>query len=682
MIVATFVEFDVTLGVDDYTFRFTYPSAEIEHDAIPSLMSVSVTPQVVDPGVSLGVRASARVSIRDFQYPLAGTAYDAGSFFGKIRARKRSLQGFPLRILRGEAGQALEDMITEHYLIESLARADETITITAKDALKLADGDRAQAPAVSTGRLLDDIDEAATTLTLTPLGIGDVEYPAAGKVALGGKEICTFTRVADVLTITRHESGTEASDHDADEIVQRVLEYSAESPADIIYDLLVTYTDILASWLPLSEWQADIDMYVARLYSAEIAEPTPVKDLINELIVQAGLVMWSDEQAQQIRLRSLRPMSSARYITVDEILADSFRYAEQPASRISEVWTYFAQRNPLESLDETKNFRSALITLSPDSGDYEQAAIRKVFSRWIALNNRPAASRLNDMLLSRYSDPPRKFSFTLFRSSPRPLLGQAVNLGHWTLQDEDGAEITALAQITQIDPQEDRYVCDAQELTFKDVVDDDGASTLERVVIIDSSVLDVNLRTLHDSFYSPAESGDVVTCVIEASAVIGSASNEGRSFDVGDWPAGVTRTLVISGGKIQGCGGNGGTISDDGGNGKPGGTAFYTRHAITIMSTGTIAGGGGGGGAYSFDPLAGFNAGGGGAGTLPGTGGVIPASAESGGTGVLGVGDGGGPAEAGSAGLGNAGGAAGVAVDGESFVTYSSLGTILGARIN
>src|SRR5690606_4430306 len=83
---------------------------------IPSLESVSVTPQVADPGVSMGQRESVRVVLADHPHSDAGLDkylaerdYDAfrrGTFWGKLRARITTLKGLPLRVRIGERGQA------------------------------------------------------------------------------------------------------------------------------------------------------------------------------------------------------------------------------------------------------------------------------------------------------------------------------------------------------------------------------------------------------------------------------------------------------------------------------------------------------------------------------------------------------------------------------------------------
>lgn len=699
MEVLTFVEIDVQIdGSINETFRFTFPSEEIFHDAIPALKSVSVTPAVVDPGVSIGARASVSIGLKDFQYPLLATAWDSGTFFGKLRAVKKSLQGTPMRLIRGELGDQLADMTTEHYVIESLTRNGERVSIVAKDILKLADGDRAQAPAVSGGRVSVGIDDNDLSLTLTPAGIGNLEYPASGKVAIGGSEIVTFTRAADVLTIVRAQSGTEAKDHDADELVQLVIQYTAESPADLVYDLLTNYTDIDPSWLPLAEWQSDIDTYIGRLYSAEIATPTPVKKLLDELIEQTGLVMWWDAVNQRVRLKSLRPVTGATVVSTDEIMADSFSFTEQPAKRVSEVWTYFALRNPLAKLDDTQNYRSVLVTVDPAAeAEYGQPAIRKVFSRWIAVNNRPAASRLNGLLISRYRDPPRKFSFDLFRTSEQtpPSLGQGLQLEHWSLQDADGDVLAAPVQVTSLEAEEDQYMVDAEEMLFSDFEDPDDPDTGgdSRVIIIDSDSYNINLRTLHDSFYTAPETYDSIVCIIEAGITVGSTSSAVPAFDVGSWPASVDILIQING-RIQGKGGiggfGGGTVGAppvlvSPGAGDAGGIALYTRYAITLENGGQIYGGGGGGGGGLGSGDVG-GGGGGGSGTQGGAGGSgstfgAAGTSEAGGAGGVGAGAGGGYGAAGTAGSA-AGGTGGSAVDGTSFVTYSVAGTIAGAQVN
>ncbi|MGE4340519.1 MAG: hypothetical protein AB7E55_31905, partial [Pigmentiphaga sp.] len=679
------------------TLRFCAPSESVDFTldgapvvVIPSIKSLSTTPGVIHPGVDIGQRESVRVTFQDHPHSdagldkyLADRDYDPfgrGTFWGKMRARVFSFEGYPIRILRGRYGQDLSEMTTYHYVVDSIAGQAESITLVAKDPLILSDKKKAQAPTISNGLLAADLSDSATSVGLSPSGIGALEYPASGKVAIGGKEICSFSRSGDTLTLTRAQSGTEAEDHDEGDRVQLVLEYSGDSPADIVSDLLTTYTPgVESSWIDLTEWQSEVDEYIGRLYSAEIAEPTPVSDLLNELIEQVGLVFWWDPVNQKIRLQSLRPVSDAAKLYDENLIVEgSLEAKEQPQSRISEVWTYYGLRNPLEPLDEANNYRAAIATVDAESSlDYVNPSIKKVHSRWITDVNRAAASRLNALLLSRYRTAPRKFSFELFNNcEPAPLAGGGFRLKSWALQDDTGAESQVAAQFVSVETRDDRYIVDAEESIFTPQEDLEDV----KLIFIDSNAFNVNLRSLHDGIYSAAQSGDSVRCIIAAGATIGSSSSA-ASFQVGTWPTGVDIEIVING-AIRGRGGNGGDLT----RATDGGTAFYTRYAVTVTNNGTIAGGGGGGDGYVQyvreypGPIA-IEGGGGGAGVNSGGGGIGAESgtATKGGKG-FGIGrDGGDPGQDGGGALG---GDAGNAVDGDSYVTFDTLGTVLGPRVN
>lgn len=211
-----------------------------------------------------------------------------------------------------------------------------------------------------------------------------------------------------------------------------------------------------------------------------------------------------------------------------------------------------------------------------------------------------------------------------------------------------------------------------------------------RIITIATDAYNVNLRALHDALYPTPDANTVVECVIESGVIVGSTSNANPSFDVGTWPDGATLSLVLEG-NIRGAGGDGGGSAND--DGQPGGTAFYTRVSIAVDGTGgTIYGGGGGGGAGAGSGDDG--GGGGGAGRNPGAGGDDDVDGSDGtlsaggsgasGTGVRSGGKGGNPGQAGNNGENNSnsGGAAGNAIDGDSFVTFTVEPSILGPRVN
>lgn len=726
------------------TLRFAMPQAYLPRiiDAIPSIQDVSYSPAIISLGQDLGQRAKVSVVLEDHPHSDTGEGFDKyvterpydpykqGSFWGKFRARQPYLTGRPLRLIRGFVGQTLEEMETRHFLIESFdgPTPDGTFTLVAKDALKLLDGDRAQAPRPSNGFLASAINSSATSATLNPSGIGNIEYPASGLVNLGGKEICGFTRSGDTLTLTRGQRNTTAESHAANERAQLCLEYSAQTPAYIIHDLLTNYAEVDPAYIELSEWEDEVANFFGRLCTATIADPVAVNTLVSEIIQEAALALWWDELAQKLRIKVIRavPATAEVFSEADSILEGSFTSQEQPDRRESTVQTFFGKRNPLEGQDDPSNYLSCAVTANDVAVEqYGANAIKRIFSRWIPFGGLTVAQRLNGLRLGRFRDPPRRFTFDVFRlSSAAPIMGAGRLLEAHTLQDATGAQEAVPLQITSVNPREDKFEVEAEEMRFDDTfLDDDDVN--DRRITIDVSANNINLRTIHDTLYPAPTEGDAatvtVTCTIETGVTVGSNSTAAPAFNLGPWPTGwgADNIKIVVKGRVQGAGGAGGSGASNiasGGAlataGGAGGTAVYTRIGVTIDNQSQVWGGGGGGGgsgrATNSHPGGG---GGGGAGTIIGSGGAKGAgggysetdgaagTATAGGVGGQGAiagpmykaGDGGGPGAAGGTGtspgtppggFGATGGAAGAAADGNSYVTWETTGSRAGSLIN
>jgi hypothetical protein len=467
------------------------------------------------------------------------------------------------------------------------------------------------------------------------------------------------------------------------------LRYDGEDPADIVYDLLVNYADVPASYITLANWQTETAAFFGSLFTTLIAEPTDVSKLLAE-IMDLGFAIWWDDLEQHIHFQVLRniPTDAATY-TDDDRIAHTLKIKEQPETRLSQVWTYFSQKNPTLNLDELDNYRSVAKTEDASAeADYGVPAIRKRATRWIGSGGGAIAQNANNALLSRYRDPPRRFNFDLFRRydpSQDPILGSGYQLEAWCLQDDTGARETVPIQITRLNPDADRYQIEAEEMRYTPFAY--VANPAERIIIIDSDMSLVNLRTLHDSLYDAAESGDEVTLIIQDGVIVG-GSVTGIALTIGSWPSGVIIN-VTGPGRIEGGGGKGGGRTFLFVAGSPGRTALYTRYPINLdMTGGEIWGGGGGGGVTILSTLE--IGGGGGGGKQPGQGGNVEhvdgnaGTTEAGGAGANG-GDGaagGNPGSAGANGNTTNGGAAGNAIDGVSYVTVVNSPNILGGQVN
>lgn len=538
--------------------------------------------------------------------------------------------------------------------------------------------------------------------------------------------VSAYQTSGDILAIVRAQLNTEAINHEAQDRVQTVLQYASQDVADIIRDLAVNYAGILDSYIPIDTWRTETASFLDRVFSANIAEPTGVQTLINELIEDAALSIWWDDVGQQLRLRVLRAIATDAF-TFDQgiYLEGTFSSREQPAERVSQVWRFFAKRNPLDRSDNADNYRSvaASIDLQAET-DYGSSVIHKIFSRWIPFGGRSVADKANTLYLSRFRDPPRRFNFSVFRSDDIviPELGQGYRIEGMGLQDDTGAASDAPIQITRLNPGDAQFDIEAEEML---VVEQAPEDLINRVIVIDGNTTDINLEDLHNTLYPVATDQDVIDgvnliCYIETGVSVGasiasagSANVAGPAFTIGDWPVGFPITLVVNG-RIQGAGGRGGSnaLVIVAASGQKGGSALYTRFPINLeVGAGEIWGGGGGGGAGEVtgnpgnDPSSG---GGGGAGFNPGTGGIHstfnsvpgddgdPGTITTGGAGgniTNKGGAGGGPGIAGTNGSTSGagivvkarglGGAAGNSVDGISFVTITvGPGSFLGPQIN
>lgn len=671
-----------------------------------SVVSVSFTPGTISLGEDLGLRSSITVTFKDHRFGdgspdfdkyLSGRTYDAydqGSFWGKFRARNPYLRGRPLRWIMGFVGQSLASMETRNFIIESFSgpTPQGVFTVVAKDALKIADDDRAQAPALSLGSLLANITDTDNTLIVTPSGVGST-YASSGYIAVGGKEIMAFTRSGDTFTVTRAQFNTTAVAHTAEDRVQACLHFNGVDPAVILYTLLVTYAGVSSSYITLSDWTTESAAYLGNVNTTLITQPTGVNQLIKEIIQQTASAMWWDDLNKKIRWQVLRPIStSANVYDESNMLAGSLSVSEQPDTRISQCYVFYGQRNPLGLLDDEANYRSAILKLAAqEQSDYGSPAIKKIFSRWIPQFGSTLAQRIANIHIARYKNPPRAVSFEVFRrqSGATPTLGAGYNVRGHSLQLDDGSEETVPVQVTRLKPSNEKIMVEAQEALF---ANDGVIDTTNRAITINSNTNNFNLRTVHDTLFPVITSGTglTLTCYINAGVTVGSTSTSTPAFDVGSWVSGLV-IEIVNRGRIQGHGGDGASTLGVGGNG---GDAFYTRFPVTLNNTaGQILGGGGGGAASA-------NAGGGGGqGAVPGTGGYAASgySGTNGSTTAAGLGgdypflgttsDGGNGGSSGNAGDYNGSGAgtpgaAGKAIDGWSHVTMAGTGIILGATVN
>lgn len=469
------------------TLRFAYnqDGLPVGPTIFPALQSVSTRPAEInlsgiDPRTTaLGRRASVTVVLQDFAYHdtltdkyhaerISGAAQadgqgyrpeERGLFFTRLKARWPYYLGRAMRVREGFVGDDIEDMPTRHYVIAEWRGPDASgrVTVVAKDALDLADNKRAQCPQASRGKLAEDIDDMGAILTLTPEGIGD-EYPASGRVSISN-EIMTFTRAGDVLTITgRGVDGTEAEGHSAGDLVQVCARWEGARPSQVLYDLLAEYAGVNPAFLPLAEWQALEQRWIASLrFTRTIPKPVGVATLIGE-ICQHGLMIWWDEVNQRVEFQPNRPLDVGQeyYVLSDDasIISAEIDYAED--QRISQMDFWHGLIDPTESTTEGRNYRRVAIAKDPGAEsdqEYGQVSLKTIHSPWLGpLGNDVAASVISTRLRNRYRNVPVILTAVLdVKDKPALQLGSLIEVHSRLITGADGTPVPLEMQVSAVE---------------------------------------------------------------------------------------------------------------------------------------------------------------------------------------------------------------------------------------
>lgn len=436
--------------------------------SIPSVMSVSTAPTVINPGGGsknsgpLGMRASLSVAFQDHPYSdnlvdkyVSDRTYnplDRGTFWGKWLARNPYYNNRVIRVRDGYVGQALEDMTTRTYLIDKITGPDSNgkVTVSAKDMLKLADNDKAQAPKPSNGELIVDYGEDENITALRVTGANASEYPAPGVVRIN-RELMSYTGVTTIseteihLTgISRGVMGSEQKAHKLADRVQLCLQYNNMRVDAIIYDLLTNYGDISPAWIDYAAWDAEAFLWLQQYtFSGIITEPTGVTDLISELSEQSLSHIWWDERQQKILFETIKPPIYETVPRVNDdrnIVADSVKIKDDPKARVSQVWVFFGQVDPTEKITEEENFRQLRVRadLEAESDQqYGDSSIRKIYSRWLITDAQ--AVNITTRLLNRFRDMPQTLTLHVDSKDRALWTGDVIDVTHRGIVDFFGS---------------------------------------------------------------------------------------------------------------------------------------------------------------------------------------------------------------------------------------------------
>lgn len=395
---------------------------------------------------AFGDRAEIRIRMRDFQYHdrltdqyqserVSGAAqndepgYDPGArgtFWTKLHSRNPYYYGRPLRRIDGhlDSGVFVQDTV-RHYIIKEieLPGEDGTFDIRGQDVLALASDDKALIPKPSTGTLLADITDVAATATLTPAGIGNIEYPASGIVTIGS-EMMGFTRAGDVLTLTtRGHSNTKASSHKLGDTVQIAFSVRGMRVDNFVNTVLTGYGSTPASFIPLiSKWKPEIDRWAPGVTLwTDICSPMGVTKVIGELASLGFSISW-DDTTQEVGLKANRPVDNDVLHLVSDRDIISISSEKRDEDRLSQVVFFTVQRDPTKSVTDLTNYDIVLNKVDAEAqgpNEYQIPIIRNIPVRFFNNGETTSVSVLSKRLLARFRDPPTIYKLTLTAEKAR-----------------------------------------------------------------------------------------------------------------------------------------------------------------------------------------------------------------------------------------------------------------------
>lgn len=444
---------------------------------LPLLERVRHTPVKPDPGRSIGVRADLRATLRDAPYHDRGLDkyvddrdFDGAarsSFWLKLLTRHPHYVG---RRLRWHRGDGSDEHVTRHYVMERIDGPDRRgqIEIAAKDPLKLADDDRAQAPVPSQGQLAMDMADDAEPEFIDVQTPDTSEYPAGGGIVFIGSEGFTYTSAAEQDETTVRLSGisrslpgdyvTEADGHAAGDTVQLALYYEALRLVDIVEDLLVGYVPRFdPDWIDKAAWDLEYDTWTPALTLTRlIAEPEGVRKLIDEIVEQTlTWSFWWDETSQLVRYRATRPPDFDEPVAAlsDDatLIAGSVERIDEPERVVNVLQVVYGQVDPTADREEREAYRRVAIRVDADSLSAQhlgQQRIRRIFARWHPVDNNVFVDQFTVRTLAAAAARSFRLDFALTRHDGDALrLADFVALDTAWIVDELGLPLTTRMQL-------------------------------------------------------------------------------------------------------------------------------------------------------------------------------------------------------------------------------------------
>lgn len=448
-----------------------------------------------DPNMSgLGKQSTMSFQLEDFRYHergldkyiaerlngdalFSGVGYDPEQYLylSKLKARWLNYPDAPVRHCNAYIRNgAIEDQQTRHFYLKDWSGPnDQTHSFKCRGVLNFTDKATALAPKPSVGQLSIALTDVATTVELTPVGVGDADYPASGEVCIGN-EVMSFTRTSDILTVVRARANTTARSHSVGATVQLILKYENARPDTVMNDLVDNYTDTPATYLRTTVRDAnaaEIDRWATAIrLTTRIVTPTPVGTLIGELS-DLGFIIWEDERDQSLNLRANRPFDGGARIITDRTIKE-IKTSENEERRLTQVRFLSKRFDPTKQLSDDNNYEIKVLRVDPKAFTlFGAVRTKNIYTRWLDQGDLNTISIITLRYLNRFSRAPRTWEMLLDADEKNVSLAEVIQLDTDQNPDSNGLVGTQLVQVFEREEPEPyhtvRVRCQAYQFSSK-----------------------------------------------------------------------------------------------------------------------------------------------------------------------------------------------------------------------
>ncbi len=454
------------------TYRLSDLTAENQFDieALPYLIKSDPAQSRINPGKDFGHLGGVSLEFMDPPHHDRGidpyvefrsyTPESQGTYWGKLKARNPYYTGREMRIKSGFLPSTFnwDNFVTRTYIIDSITGPDKKgrVKMVGMDLLDSLDDKKIQVPVVTTGTL-DATLNAGSTSSFTITGDATKYQTGTGYIAID-EEIIGYTSgsvAADVFTvggtITRGLDGTTDVQHSSGTKAQRT-EYFSDTARQLYESLLVTYGGVDSSYLPTSDWDTLAAVWFAVTYTRYIPQPTGLKTLLAELMIQTQSYIHWDEESATIKLGAIKPLDTGltTYDETSHFKRDSINIKELKDSRVTDVIIHYAPNTPFSDEDPELWATFEHINASAEGQDQYNESIKKViYARWLTTSGQ--AAQLGGRMVARYRDNDQEITFDFDAKDSSLLTGDQCYINTEKLPDEAGAAIDTPVHILQRD---------------------------------------------------------------------------------------------------------------------------------------------------------------------------------------------------------------------------------------